>query len=165
MIDYESQSARTLLAIAGRRSGIDAERCSVAFEHLGAADRLRRCLESTLVRHRLSGLQFAALVVLFDIEPEPIPMAVLAEHTAVSRSAVTEAVDKLEALRLVSRNRRDSCDRRVTHVRISTAGRKKVDQMINDYLHVVMDAVRYIDAPANGKRARPYYTLSSSSSL
>ena len=140
MIDHESQSARTLLAIASRRSGIDAERCCLAFEHLGAADRLHRCLHSTLVRHQLSSLQFAALVVLFDMEPEPIPMAVLAEHTAVSRSAVTDAVDKLEALRLASRNRRDSCDRRVTHVRISTAGREKVDKVINDYLQVAMHA-------------------------
>lgn len=136
MIDYESPSARTLLAIARRRHGIDDERCRLAFEQLGAADRLRRCLHSTLVGHQLSDLQFAALVVLFDLEPRPISMAMLAEHIGVSRSAVTDAVDKLEALQLASRSH-DSGDRRVTHMRISKAGHEKVDRVINDYLQVI----------------------------
>jgi len=106
---------------------------------------VRRCLHSTLIRHGLSGLQFAALVVLFDSEPEPMPMAVLAEHTAVSRSAVTDAVDKLEMLQLANR-RHHTRDRRVTHVRISKAGREKVDRLIDEYLHVAMHATCYLDS-------------------
>lgn len=141
MIDYESPSAHTLLGLASRREGIDAERCRLAFEQLGAADRLRRRLHRTLVDHQLSDLQFAALVVLFDLEPKPVPMAVLAELIGVSRSAVTEAVDKLEARQLASRGH-DSSDRRVTHVRISRTGREKIDQVINAYLDVAMHAMR-----------------------
>lgn len=97
MIDYDSPSARTLLAIAGRRVDIDVALCRLAFAHLSAASRLRRALLATLTRRRLSELQFALLVVLFESEAKPIAMAVLAGHAAVSRSAVTEALDGLEA--------------------------------------------------------------------
>ena len=75
MIDYDSPSARTLLAIAGRRVGVDVTHCRLAFAHLGAAARLRRDLQATLTRHRLSELQFAILVVLFENEAKPIAMA------------------------------------------------------------------------------------------
>jgi len=139
MIDYDSPAARTLLAIAGRRIGIDVALCRLAFVHLGAASRLRRGLQSTLTRHRLSELQFAILVVLFENEAKPIAMAVLARHAAVSRSAVTDALDSLEALRFASRAREHG-DRRILLVRLTAAGRKTVDQAINDYLHCVMQA-------------------------
>lgn len=142
MIDHESQSARILLAIADRREEIDAERCHRAFAHLAMIARLRARLNDTLARHRLSDLQFAALVVLFEIEPEPIPMAVLAEHTSVSRSAMTEALDKLEAHHLASRTR-DRCDRRVIQVRITAAGRAKADQAIDDYFEVITRVPHY----------------------
>ena len=133
MIDYESHYARTLLAIAGRRDGIDAVRCGLVFAQLGKAARVRGRLHDILGRHHLSGLQFAALVVLFETEPEPMQMAVLAEHTAVSRSAMTDALDKLETLGFASRTRNRG-DRRAIQVRITAAGREKVDQAINDYL-------------------------------
>jgi DNA-binding MarR family transcriptional regulator len=133
MIDFESQSARTLLALAGGRSGIDPARCEIAFSHLGAAARMRGAVRSALARHRLSELQFAILVLLFEVEPEPIPMAILADHAGVSRTAVTDALDGLEAAGCTTRarNRRD---RRVIQVRITVAGREKTDQAINDYL-------------------------------
>jgi hypothetical protein len=103
VIDYESQAARMLLAIASRRDGIDTGRCGLAFEDLGVATRLHQCLHKILVSHQPNDLQFAALVVLFEMEPKPIPMAALAEHTAVSLPAATDALDKLEALRVASR--------------------------------------------------------------
>jgi len=65
MIDYESQAARTLLAIAGRQNGIDAARCGLVFAQLGTAARLRNRLREALARHQLSELQFATLVLLF----------------------------------------------------------------------------------------------------
>ncbi len=135
MIDFESQSARTLLALAGGRNGVDAARCSLAFAHLGAAERLRRCLRSALARHRLSDLQFAILVLLFAAEPESVPMAVLARHAGVSRSAVTDAFDGLDASGFASRAR-DHDDRRIIYGKITAAGRKRVDKAIDDYLYV-----------------------------
>lgn len=133
MIDFESQSARRLLALAQGRNGIDAARCSLAFAHLGLAKRVRCCLRSALARHQLSDLQFAILVLLFEAEPEPIPMAILADQAGVSRSAVTDAVDSLEASGLASRGR-DRSDRRIIRGRITAAGHEKIDRAIDDYL-------------------------------
>lgn len=73
-------------------------------------------------------------------------MAVLAKHAAVSRSAVTDALDSLEALRFASRAR-DHGDRRILQVRITAAGREKVDEAINDYLHSVMQAGHHVQGP------------------
>lgn len=139
MIDFESQSARTLLALAGGRNGSDAARCSLAFAHLGSAERLRGCLRGALGRHRLSDLQFAILVLLFAAEPESVPMAVLADQAGVSRSAVTDAVDSLEVSGLAIRAR-DRGDRRIIHGRITAAGREKIDKAIDDYLSVATQA-------------------------
>lgn len=135
MIDFESQSARTLLALAGGRSGIDPTRCELAFAYLGAAARMHCGVRRALARHRLSDLQFAILVLLFAVEPEPIPMAILADHAGVSRSAVTDALEGLEASGFATRAR-DRRDRRVIQVRITAAGCEKTDQAINDYLEV-----------------------------
>jgi DNA-binding MarR family transcriptional regulator len=137
MIDFESQSARTLLALAGGRNGIDAARCSLAFAYLGDAERLRGCLRSALARHRLSDLQFAILVLLFAAEPDSVPMAVLAHRAGVSRSAVTDAFDGLDASGLASRAR-DRRDRRIIHGRITAAGHEKIDKAIDDYLYITI---------------------------
>lgn len=154
MIDFESQSARRLLALAGGRNGIDAARCSLTFAHLGIAERLRCCLRSALARHHLSDLQFAILVLLFEVEPEPIPMTVLAHQAGVSRSAVTDAVDSLEASGLASRTR-DRGDRRIIHGRITAAGHKKIDKAIDDYLCVTAQTAGYGEVLAPKPFVRP----------
>jgi DNA-binding MarR family transcriptional regulator len=133
MIDYQSQSALNLLAIAARHGEDDAARCRLAFDHLAVATRMRRGLQHALTRHRLSELQFATLVVLSEAGPEPIPMAVLAGHCGVSRSAMTESLDKLEAQHLAERTR-DRHDRRIIRVRITATGREKSGHAISDYL-------------------------------
>lgn len=144
MIDYESPSARTLLALADRRSGNEAACCRLVFAHLGTAARVRSCLQDALVRHHLSDLQFATLVVLSESEPEPVPMAVLAGQTGVSRSAMTDALDKLEALGFAGRTR-DRTDRRIIGVRVTAAGREKADQAMNDYLHAASHAAGCVE--------------------
>lgn len=133
MTDYEAQSAQTLLAIAARHGEADAARCRLVFARLASAARMRRGLQHALARHRLSELQFATLVVLSEAGPEPVPMAVLAGHCGVSRSAMTESLDKLEAQHLAERTR-DRRDRRILQVRITASGRERTDQAINDYL-------------------------------
>ena len=140
MIDFDSQSARTLLEFAGGRNGIDSARCSLAFAHLSTAERLRSGLRGALARHGLSDLQFAILVVLLAVEPEPTPMAILANRTGVSRSAVTDAFDGLEATGLASRAR-DRRDRRLIRGRITAAGCEKIDKAIDDYLCVSAQTV------------------------
>ncbi|PTY08736.1 hypothetical protein DB347_03960 [Opitutaceae bacterium EW11] len=139
MTDFESQSVRTLIALATRRTGIEPASCALAFASLGAAERLRLRLRRALASHRVSDLQFSILVSLFDAQPASIPMAVLARHAAVSRSAVTDAFDDLVGAGLAERFR-DSEDRRIIRGRITAAGRERADQAIDDYLRAVTNA-------------------------
>ena len=136
-----SFAGRTLITIAERRRGIDGARCRLALLHCETARLLHRSLRRALAPHKLTDLQFAVLVILFSTEPEPIAASVLAEHAAVSRAAITNALDKLEALQFVSRARDDS-DRRIIYVRITPAGQEAVDAAINDYLQAAADAAR-----------------------
>lgn len=136
MIDFESQAARTLLDSAGRRHGIDVARCEISFAQLSAAERLRGHLRGALARHRLTDLQFALLVLLRAGDAEPIPMAVLARGAGVSRTAVTDAFDLLEASGL-AQHARDGRDRRIIRGRITANGRQRIDLAIDDYLRVI----------------------------
>ena len=138
-----SFAIRTLITIAERRRGIDADRCRLALLHVETATLLHRSLRRALAPHKLTDLQFAVLVILFSTEPEPISASVLAEHAAVSRAAITDALDKLESFQFASRARDDS-DRRIIYVRITPAGQEAVDAAINDYLHTAADAAREV---------------------
>ncbi|MBI5692300.1 MAG: MarR family transcriptional regulator [Verrucomicrobia bacterium] len=142
-----SFAVRTLIDIAARRKGIDDTRCRVALLHFETATLLHRSLRRALKPHKLTDLQFAVLVILFSTEPEPISASVLAEHAAVSRAAITEALDKLEALQFATRAR-DDADRRVMYVRITAAGQETVDAAINDYLRTAEVATRYVGPAA-----------------
>ena len=138
-----SFASRTLITIAERRKGIDGARCRLALLHFETATLLHRSLRRALTPHKLTDLQFAVLVILFSTEPEPISASVLAEHAAVSRASITDALDKLESLQFATRTRDDS-DRRIIYVRITPAGQEAVDAAINDYLHAAADAAREV---------------------
>jgi len=138
-----SFAVRVLIAIAERRKGIDAARCRLALLHLETATPLRRSLRGALARHHLTDLKFAILVILFSTEPEPISASVLAEHAEVSRASITDALDQLEALELLTRVR-DNLDRRVIYVQITLAGQELIDAAINDYLRAAENAAREV---------------------
>ena len=153
-----SFAIRLLITIAERRKGIDADRCRLALLHFETATLLHRSLRRALARHKLTDLQFAVLVILFSTEPEPISASVLAEHAAVSRAAITDALDKLEALQFASRAR-DDADRRIIYVRISAAGQETVDAAINDYLHAAADAASEVRPAAQRAVLAAYLQL------
>ena len=138
-----SFAVQALISIAERRKGIDAARSRLALLHAETATLLHGSLRCALARRGLSDLQFAVLVILFSTEPEPLAASVLAEHAAVSRASITEALDKLEARHFVTRIR-DDADRRVTYVRIMATGQDIVDVAVNDYLHAAADAARLV---------------------
>ena len=138
-----SFAVQALISIADRRQGIDAARSRLALLHAETARLLHDSLGGALARRGLSDLQFAVLVILFSTEPEPLAASVLAEHAAVSRASVTDALDKLEARHFVTRTR-DDADRRVTYVRITATGQDIVDVAVNDYLHAAADAARLV---------------------
>lgn len=139
MIDFESQSALTLLALAEERPEIDTTSCARVFSYLRRADRVRNDLRDALTAYRLSNLQFAILLLLYSVDPESVPMAVIARKAGVSRSATTSAFDSLVGSGLASRDRYGH-DRRVIGGRISTAGKQKTQQAISDYLRAAVGA-------------------------
>lgn len=140
----ESLAAHALIAIARQREGFDAERCQLVLAHLDTSTMLHTAIHQALAPHRLSELQFGVLLVLFSLDPDPIGSADLAVHTAVSRSAITDALDHLEARKLVTRTR-DHTDRRVIYVRLTAEGRALVEPATLDVLRVVQSVTRFLD--------------------
>ena len=154
----ECLATRTLLSVARQRRGLDAARCQLVFEHLDAALSVRTALHRTLAEYHFSELQFGVMVALFALDPEPVMPADLADYTAVSRAAITDAVVRLESLQLVSRTR-DHLDRRVYHLQLTTKGRTTVDDALNRYLSAVGHVARYIEPHAQSDLLDAYQRL------
>jgi DNA-binding MarR family transcriptional regulator len=153
-----SFAVRTLVDIAERRRGADAARCRLALLHFESATLIHRALRRALAGHSLSDLQFAVLVILFSTEPEPLSASELAEHAGVSRSAMTDALSRLEDGGLLVRTR-DEFDRRVVYVRANPAGLETVDRAINDYLRVAEEAVSQLRPAAQRALLAAYVEL------
>ena len=143
----ECLAARTLVAVARQRKGLNAERCQLVFAHLNTSRVLRLALHRVLTDYQLSDLQFGVLVALFTLDPEPVAPADLADYNAVSRAAITEALVRLESLKYVARTR-DEADRRVFHLRLTPAGATTIDQALMAYLHAVGEAARHVEPSA-----------------
>ena len=143
----ECLACRTLVAVARQRKGLDAARCNLVFEHLNTSYALQSALRRVLADYHLSDLQFGVLVALFTLDPEPLAPADLADYNAVSRAAITEALVRLEFLKLVARNRDDS-DRRIFHLRLTSAGRTTINEALVTYLQAVGDIARHVQPAA-----------------
>lgn len=154
----ESLACRTLVSVARQRKGLDAARCRVVFEHLDTALAVQTALHRTLAVHRLGDLQFAVLVALFALDPEPVTPAHLADYTAVSRATITDALVRLEALALISRTR-DATDRRVSHLQLTHHGRATLDQALVRYLAAVGDVARFLDPSTHSELLAAYQRL------
>ncbi len=141
---------RTLLAVARQRRGLDAPRCQLVFAHLDTALAVQGALHRALAAYRLSELQFAVLVALFALDPEPVTPADLAGYAAVSRAAITDALVRLEALQFVVRTR-DSGDRRVHHLQLTPGGRATVDTALVSYLTAAGEVARYLEPAAQAE--------------
>jgi DNA-binding MarR family transcriptional regulator len=154
----DSLACRTLVSVARQRKGLDPARCQLVFEHLDTALSVQSALHRALAEFKLSDLQFAVLVALFALDPEPVMPADLADYTAVSRAAITDALVRLESLELVSRTR-DTTDRRVSHLTLTAAGRTTVDQALVRYLTAVGHVARHIDSTAQADLITAYERL------
>ncbi len=151
-------AGRTLVSVARQRKGLDAGRCQLVFEHLDTAQVLQQTLHRALAEYRLSELQFAVLVALFAIDPAPATPADLADYTAVSRAAITDALVRLEELAMILRAR-DEADRRVCRVQLTAAGRTTVDRALVEYLKAAGESARLIDVPAQRELLTAYRRL------
>lgn len=138
---------RTLIAIARQRQGLDASRCQVVFEQLDTSAVMQAALHRVLAEYQLSERKFAVLVVLFTLDPDPSTPADIAEHTGVSRSAITEALDQLAAQHCIVRER-DNRDRRTIYVRLTAAGQELLDRALMHYLRTAGDIPRLLDPVA-----------------
>lgn len=154
----ECLAARTLLAVARQRKGLDAARCQVVFEHLDTSHALQLALHRVLADHHLGELQFGVLVAMFALDPEPVAPADLADYTAVSRAAITDALVRLENLKLINRTR-DDADRRVFQIRLTAAGRTVIDEAVVRYLRAVGDAARHVGASVQSELLAAYTRL------
>ncbi len=143
----DTLAAHSVLSIARQREGFDAERCRVVMEHIDTTTSLLAAIHKTLGRYHLSELQFAVLVVLFSLEPEQLGAADLAVHTAVSRSAMTEALDHLEAQKYVVRTR-DTHDRRLIAVTLTETGRSVVEPATLNLLQTMNGLTRFLTGEA-----------------
>jgi DNA-binding MarR family transcriptional regulator len=143
----ECLATRTLLTVARQRKGLDGARCQLVFAHLDAALSIRTALHRTLADYQVSELQFAVLVALFALDPEPVMPADLATYTAVSRAGITDALVRLESLDLVSRTRHN-VDRRVFLLGLTEKGRATIDRALNRYLAAVAHVARYVEPDA-----------------
>lgn len=138
---------RTVLAAARQRNGLDEARCHLVLEFLSTAAAANAALHRQLADLGLSELKFAVLVVLFALDPAPATPADLAIHTSVTRSAITDALDGLEARDLLVRQR-DTHDRRLIYVQLTDAGRASADAALTRFLQAAGQLARYVP-PAN----------------
>ncbi len=120
----------TLLAVARQRAGLDEPRCRIVLELLSTAESVKAALRERL---GISEGRFAALVSLFATDPSPISSAEIALHAGISRSAITDVLDRLEADKFIVRHR-DTADRRIIYVNITPAGRTEVEAALKRFL-------------------------------
>lgn len=154
----ECLACRTLVSVARQRKGLDPEACRLVFAHLDTTLVVQSTLQGALAEHGLSELQFAVLVALFALDPEPVMPADIADYAAVSRAAVTEALARLEASGLIHRTR-DTTDRRAHHLHLTDSGRDTTDAALARYLGAVGGIARYLEPTTQGELLSAYQKL------
>lgn len=121
---------QTLLAVARQRAAFDEQRCRLVLELIETTETVKSSLRAHV---GLPEGRFGALVSLFASDPSPVSSAELAEHTGISRSAITDVLDRLEADHFVARHR-DTVDRRIIYVTLTDSGRTAIDAAIGRLL-------------------------------
>lgn len=127
MIIRDTLVFRTLLAIARQRPDYDELRSHALLELLATADTVRTKVKCRLQEFALSELQFAALVVLLALDPEPVLPTTLATHTSASRATMTDILDHLLARGYIERQRSKD-DRRNYLITLTDTGRALADK-------------------------------------
>ena len=115
---------------AQRNDQLDEHACDTLFVFLDTARLVRRRLLELLAQHELSEAKFFALMFLRRIVPQDTTPAEVAYHSGISRSAMTDTLDQLEASRWIAR-RRSALDRRTVRVELTDLGRTAIDQAVD----------------------------------
>ncbi len=127
MIVRDTLVFRSLLAIARQRPDYDELRSHALLALLATAEAVRTKAKLRLQEFALSELQFASLVVLLALDPEPVLPTTLATHTSASRAAMTDILDHLLAHGLIERQRSKE-DRRNYLITLTDSGRTLTDR-------------------------------------
>ncbi len=148
MISHDTMPFRAILAIAGQRQNVDAERCRVVLELMATAVSVRNVFRNELGTASLSELDFATLVTLYAVFPGRTTLANVAAQTGSTRPSMTEAADRLEARSLLRRER-DTDDRRVVFVRLTDSGRSVTEQSLDRMVEKAVRISRGLNGRAN----------------
>jgi DNA-binding MarR family transcriptional regulator len=147
MIKRDNLVFRTLVSIARHRPGMDEERCEALMDLIAVAEETRSTLRQALHSLELTEVQFAILMVLLALDPEPVFPASLADHSGVSRASITESVDQLHALGFSARQR-SSADRRNWLITLTPEGRRIADKAAVMVLTTLTGLGRPLEPPA-----------------
>jgi DNA-binding MarR family transcriptional regulator len=116
----------TLRRLAGERAGVDGQACDVLYVMVDTVRLLRLRLVGRLAEYGLTEAKFHALLFLRRLAPQTTTAAELAYHAGISRSAMTETIDQLEAAQWVERSRSRE-DRRTVRIGLRPEGRRVID--------------------------------------
>lgn len=147
MIVRDTLVFRTLLAIARQRTDYDELRSHALLEMLAAADAMHGKIRHRLQELALSELQFAVLVVLLALDPEPVLPTTLATHTNASRATMTDILDQFLERTLIARQRSTE-DRRNYLITLTDTGRTLADKAENLVLHALAEIAQPLVEPA-----------------
>jgi MarR family transcriptional regulator, organic hydroperoxide resistance regulator len=92
------------------------------------ADRLMRDFDELFKPYGLSLTQFNVLRILMYAEGEPLPCKAIAQRMITRDPDITRLLDRLEARKLISRER-DPSDRRIVCTRITEEGMKLLEEL------------------------------------
>ena len=112
----------------GKRHAFDSRRQEAFLNLIRTADVLSSQVEHLLRAHSLSSATYNVLRIVRAGGSEGVPCSTISSHLITQVPDVTRLVDRLERDSLVTRQRSEG-DRRVIRVRITAAGRRKLDRL------------------------------------
>lgn len=152
MMQRDGLPFRTLLQVAAQRGPRAAGQCRLVIDLLSTASAVHAALRRGSAEPRLADLDFEILISLWALDPEPATPAMLATHAAVTRSAITDALDRLEARELV-RRRRAEADRRSLTVHLTETGAQVAQQCVVRFVEQATQLATHLPEGADASLA------------
>jgi DNA-binding MarR family transcriptional regulator len=132
----QSRVGATFIRVARKHGDGDMASLDAVIGLLDAADRIRGEFTELYAKHDLARGRFRILITLYDKTPsEGVAPTELAEYCGISRATVTGIVDTLEEQGTVERIA-STDDRRSIRVRLTDAGRAKIDAILPEMIDV-----------------------------
>lgn len=147
MVKRDSLAFRTMVAMARQRPEFNEQSCRALLEMVAVTDEIRALIHRELRPFSLTEAQFAVLLVLLALDPEPVLPSTLADHAGVTRASVTEVLDHLQSLGLTARQHSKD-DRRNRLITLTAEGRKRADDTAVQVLRALARIARALQEPA-----------------